>query len=136
MENNMKKIILFVSALIMIVNSIYAADIGCSIDDKTGCATKAYEKADKELNNVYSIIRKWLGKKYRLSLKDAEIAWMKYRDLNCETEKEIIGSGIVTGQEMIDNAKTLCLQRMTIQRIKELRSVYSWGRGFPFEDEE
>lgn len=132
----MKSIILvFMFTFIIVVNGLYASESECTIDDTTGCAKRAYEKSDKELNHVYVIIKKWIGKKLSIQLKNAEIAWLKYRDLNCESEKDFISLGVLTGPEMVKNAKLLCLERMTTQRIKEIKRVYSWGRGFPFNNE-
>jgi uncharacterized protein YecT (DUF1311 family) len=44
------------------------------------CHQKRYEKADKELNKVYSEVMKDLTPEAQKKLKEAQKAWLKYRD--------------------------------------------------------
>src|ERR671931_299433 len=51
------------------------------------CAHKEYVAADAELNKVYNqLASKLEDQEQRAQLKAAELAWIKYRDANCEFE--------------------------------------------------
>ena len=48
------------------------------------CAGKAYKAADLELNQVYQRLAAKLDDNEKAQLKEAQTAWLKYRDSNCE----------------------------------------------------
>ena len=45
------------------------------------CESEAYDKWDKELNRLYGELKKKLNAEGQLNLKNAQIEWIKYRDL-------------------------------------------------------
>jgi uncharacterized protein YecT (DUF1311 family) len=62
--------------------SLYAHDCGnepntVAIEE---CHQKRYEKADRELNKVYAEIMKDLSPEGQKKLKEAQRAWLRYRD--------------------------------------------------------
>ncbi|MDR2153100.1 MAG: lysozyme inhibitor LprI family protein, partial [Helicobacteraceae bacterium] len=66
------------------------ADVNCK-DPQTQlemnqCAAEEFDAADKELNALYSSYRKSLDSKSKAALKEAQSAWIKFRDLDCAFE--------------------------------------------------
>ena len=81
------------------------------------CAHKEYVAADAELNRVYNqLAAKLEDPEQRAQLKAAELAWIKYRDANCEFEGLFYKGG--TMRPMIES---FCKAGMTNARAKELR---------------
>ncbi|MGC2695069.1 MAG: lysozyme inhibitor LprI family protein [Candidatus Angelobacter sp.] len=52
----------------------------------TNCMSKAYEKADVELNRTYKLAFKGLDPQQADNLKNAQRAWITYRDAQCNAE--------------------------------------------------
>jgi uncharacterized protein YecT (DUF1311 family) len=79
-----------------------------------------YEKVDKELNSVYTILKKELNETDKKNLVDAQKAWIKFRDLNCKFKSQDSGGGSTpyTNKFKID-----CLIQSTIERTKELKNL-------------
>lgn len=46
----------------------------------SGCIDTAYKEWDAELNKYYQLIKGTVNFKQRLALRDAELAWIAYRD--------------------------------------------------------
>jgi uncharacterized protein YecT (DUF1311 family) len=80
------------------------------------CSKKEFDKADQELNRVYKQLMARLEGEHKNKLKTAELAWIKYRDLNCECESFINEGGSI--YPLVYNS---CLTNMTNNRIKELK---------------
>ena len=80
------------------------------------CANKEYLAADAELNKVYKQLTEKLDDAQRARLKDAETAWLKYRDSNCEYE-----SSFYLGGSIRPAIHSFCLARMTSERTDELK---------------
>lgn len=80
------------------------------------CAHREYESADAELNKAYGQLAAKLDAGERARLKEAELAWIKYRDANCEYESAFYAGG--TMRPMIES---FCLSRMTRARTAEIR---------------
>ncbi len=81
------------------------------------CAHKQFLAADGELNKVYNKLMSTLDNaEERAKLKDAELAWLKYRDANCEYEAFFYRGGTI--RPMI---QSLCLTRVTGARAAELK---------------
>jgi uncharacterized protein YecT (DUF1311 family) len=81
------------------------------------CAYRAYVASDKKLNQVYKQIISTLAGKEKQHLIDAQLAWIKYRDSNCDFEiyRSLGGTGY---GGFLSN----CLERMTSTRTKELQN--------------
>jgi uncharacterized protein YecT (DUF1311 family) len=78
-------------------------------------AQRKYEKADKELNKVYSILIKSLDKTEAQILVKAQKCWIKFRDSHCEFESSQYEGGSI--QPLIYST---CLEELTKKRIAEL----------------
>lgn len=85
--------------------------------ESTQCARKQYLAADAALNKAYAkLIATLDDAEERAKLKDAEQAWIKYRDANCEYEAFFYRGG--TMRPMIH---AFCLARVTEARAAELK---------------
>ncbi len=82
----------------------------------SGCARREYEAADAELNKAYGRLAGILDAEEKALLKEAELAWIKYRDSNCTFESSQYAGG--TMRPMIES---FCLTRVTKARTAELR---------------
>lgn len=81
------------------------------------CAHKEYEAADAELNKTYNRLAAKLDDEQRGKLKEAELAWIMYRDTNCDLEGAFYKGG--TMRPMVES---YCRARMTNERTAELKA--------------
>ena len=81
------------------------------------CAGKEYKAADVDLNQVYRQLVAMLADEEKPQLKEAQTAWLKYRDSNCEFVADQYKGGTI--RPMIHG---LCLAEMTRNRTTELKS--------------
>jgi len=86
------------------------------------CLAAAYQKADEELNVFYSSLRKKIGEVSFKKLQEAQRAWLKYRDANCEAD-----SALYEGGSIQSAMRSGCLERVTRGRIAELHIIYDTG---------
>jgi uncharacterized protein YecT (DUF1311 family) len=83
------------------------------------CQGREYKKADAALNAVYKqLMAKIDNEGERAALKGAQLAWIKYRDANCEFESYINKGG--TMYSMVYDG---CLTVLTQERTKQLRGL-------------
>ncbi|MFO1350893.1 MAG: lysozyme inhibitor LprI family protein [Gammaproteobacteria bacterium] len=54
-----------------------------STADRRACAKAGYDKADQRLNEVYKQLRERLDADGKTRLRDAQRAWIAYRDAEC-----------------------------------------------------
>ena len=90
------------------------------------CAAMFYKAADEDLNLAYGLARDMArqidrdgpaGQASTLTLlRDAQRAWIKYRDLACSAE-----SMLAAGGTMQPTLRFGCLERMTRARAEDLR---------------
>ncbi len=85
--------------------------------DMRYCASLEYEAADKKLNTVYNKLRKKLDKTGKQKLKDAQKAWIKYRDAEAEFDADFVRGGSMQ-RLFTTSSKT----QTTENRAKELES--------------
>jgi uncharacterized protein YecT (DUF1311 family) len=81
------------------------------------CWGKEYKKADVALNEVYRQLMGMLDDEQKPQLKEAQTAWLKYRDANCEFVADQYKGGSI--RPMI---YAICLADVTNNRTNELRS--------------
>lgn len=81
------------------------------------CAGKEYKAADLALNQVYRQLLSMLDDQEKSELKEAQTAWLKYRDANCDFVADQYKGGTIL--PMIHG---LCLAEMTRNRTTELKS--------------
>jgi uncharacterized protein YecT (DUF1311 family) len=81
------------------------------------CAYRAYVASDKKLNQVYRQVVSTLMAKEKQHLIDAQLAWIEYRDSNCDFEiyQSLGGTGY---GGFLSN----CRERMTKARTQELQN--------------
>jgi len=80
------------------------------------CAHREFQAADAALNRAYNQLSSKLDEGRRAKLKEAELAWLKYRDGNCEfVSSEYEGGSI---RPMIHS---FCLADVTRARTAELK---------------
>jgi len=82
------------------------------------CAAKDYEREDSRLNKTYKELVAKLEKDRREKVKEIQIAWIKYRDLQCDFD-----SAGYEGGTMYSLVRSSCLSQMTKQRTKDLKAM-------------
>jgi putative lipoprotein len=85
------------------------------------CAAEAYQKADDWLNAAYQRLTAALGgdrTPSQQSLKDAHLAWIKYRDAACESEASLNAGG-----SLAPLTRNYCLAAVTAERTKRLQGM-------------
>jgi len=87
--------------------------------EASGCAHREFQAADAELNKAYGRLAGILDAEEKALLKEAELAWIKYRDSNCVFESSQYAGG--TMRPMIES---FCLARVTRARTAELKGQY------------
>lgn len=92
--------------------------------DINACAGETHAKADGELNRVYAAYRKRLPEGQAQQLKQAQLAWIKFRDTSCVFES----SGVETGSAhaMVYQG---CLTAKTKERVQALKALSSCKEG-------
>jgi uncharacterized protein YecT (DUF1311 family) len=98
---------------------INCANPGSNVEYKE-CAYRAYQAADKKLNQVYKPIFSSLTGKEKQHLVNAQSQWIKFRDANCDFEVYQSRDGTGYGGFLSN-----CLERMTKARTQELQN---WQR--------
>jgi uncharacterized protein YecT (DUF1311 family) len=83
------------------------------------CFDHEYKKADAELNRIYKLAFTGLDEKAAENLRKAQMAWIIYRDAQCEAEYDKWGGG--SGGP---GAHLACLLRLTQLRTRELHKTY------------
>lgn len=78
------------------------------------CAAYRYGQADAELNRIWQLLEADYGRME--ALREAQRAWITFRDLTCFAEAEGVQGGSI--YPLILNG---CLERQTLRRIEDLR---------------
>ena len=81
------------------------------------CAGKAFRAADATMNQVYRRLVSMLDEDEKAQLKEAQTAWLKYRDTNCEFVADQYKGGSI--RPLIE---ATCLGDMTKRRTTELKT--------------
>jgi uncharacterized protein YecT (DUF1311 family) len=87
------------------------------------CAARARDKADAELNKVYRELLKDTGTTERAKLRAAQLAWIKFRDTQCDYES--VGN---KGGSIYPMVVSFCLARVTNARVKQLQEILRESR--------
>jgi uncharacterized protein YecT (DUF1311 family) len=85
--------------------------------DMNICWGNEYKKADAALNKTYQQLAAKLDDDEKAQLKNAETAWLKYRDANCEFVADQYKGGSI--RPMI---AAICLADVTNNRTAELKN--------------
>jgi len=81
------------------------------------CWGKEYKAADAKMNKTYQDFMSKLDESEKMQLKNAQLAWLKYRDANCDFVADQYKGG--TMRPMI---AAICLADVTNARVNELKS--------------
>jgi uncharacterized protein YecT (DUF1311 family) len=81
------------------------------------CAGKAFQAADATINQVYRKLVSMLDEGEKAQLKEAQVAWLKYRDTNCEFVADQYKGGSIRLQ-----IQATCLKDMTKARTTQLKA--------------
>ncbi len=81
------------------------------------CWGKEYKAADAKLNKTYQDFMSKLDESEKAQLKNAQLAWLKYRDTNCEFVADQYKGG-----SMRPMIAAICLADVTNARVNELKS--------------
>lgn len=81
------------------------------------CWGNEYKKADAELNQVYRKLVGMLDEEQKAQLKEAQLAWISYRDKNCEFVADMYKGG-----SLRPTVLATCLLDVTDNRTTELRN--------------
>ena len=85
--------------------------------DMNNCYVSEYKKADAKLNQVYRQLVSMLDDEEKSQLKEAQLAWLKYRDANCD----FVGDQY-KGGSLRPTIHAICLARVTSDRSTELKT--------------
>jgi uncharacterized protein YecT (DUF1311 family) len=94
----------------------------CSTLDMSVCLSAIHQRVDADLNDTYQRALKSataLTAQDVQNLREAERLWISYRDAACKAEYGLWGGG--SGGP---NARSMCLIRVTRQRIVDLKNAY------------
>jgi uncharacterized protein YecT (DUF1311 family) len=81
------------------------------------CWGKEYKAADARLNKVYGQFASKLNDEEKVQLKNAQLAWLKYRDANCDFVADEYKGG-----SMRPMIAAICLADVTNNRTTELKA--------------
>ena len=88
------------------------------------CAAADYAKVDRELNRSYDAYRARLGEEQKRQLREAQRAWIRFRDLSCQFE-----SSAVKGGSAYPFILQSCLASMTRSRLRQLSELADCKEG-------
>ncbi|MDZ8258824.1 lysozyme inhibitor LprI family protein [Nostoc sp. ChiQUE01b] len=80
------------------------------------CTKLSYQNADKKLNQVYQQLVSTLERSRKQKLIAAQLAWLKFRDTNCEFEKSKYEGGSIAS-----SIYSGCLEKTTKLRTQQLQ---------------
>ena len=80
------------------------------------CAKLSYQRADKKLNQVYQQLLPTLETSRKQKLIAAQVAWLKFRDINCEFERSRYEGGSIA-----PSIYSSCLENTTKLRTQQLQ---------------
>jgi uncharacterized protein YecT (DUF1311 family) len=86
------------------------------------CAARARDSADAELNKVYRELLKNTSGAERAKLRAAQLAWIKFRDAQCDYES--VGN---KGGSIYPMVYSFCLAGVTKARVEQLREILREG---------
>jgi uncharacterized protein YecT (DUF1311 family) len=123
-----RHVILVSSAVLLMGQSVLPAAPDCSAamtqTDMNICAGNAYKAADADLTKVYHDLMMKVSDAGKIGLRDAERAWILYRDKECAFETAGSVGGSVHSMVL-----SLCLTQKTNTRVAELGAQLNCEEG-------
>ena len=117
---------IFIAGLSLVAAMVTCARAGNSQSqiELTQQSVEEYRASDRKLNAVYSRLAAKLSPASKESLQTAQLAWIRFRDQECEFESiNTVGGSI---HSMMVN---VCLGRFTNQRIKDIERQLNCQEG-------
>jgi len=122
----MKREMLFASLLL--ATPALAEDVDCNNamtqPDMNVCSGKGYQAADRLLNSTYAKLMAAADESDKKRLRNAERAWIAFRDAQCAYETSASIDGTIHPMEVSG-----CYTSKTIARTKELTSLMNCPEG-------
>ena len=117
-------------ALMLLAAPAWAEDVDCNNamtqPDMNFCSGKGYQAADKVLNSTYAKLMAAADESDKKRLRNAERAWIAFRDAQCGYETSASIDGTIHPMEVSG-----CYTSKTIARTKELESLMGCPEGDP-----
>ena len=88
------------------------------------CMGSSLDKADNELNQVYKALMAKVSDDGKKQLRDAERAWLNYRDKQCAFD-----TAGTNGGSIHDSMVANCQERITLAHIAELKAQLNCQEG-------
>jgi uncharacterized protein YecT (DUF1311 family) len=125
----MKRIFLSAALVTLVLPAAHADECMDNAESQaamTQCAAQAYQASDAELNELFHEIRQRLGDDAdtRHLLRDAERAWVAFRDAECA-----FAASAVVGGSAYPMVHDLCLDELTQSRIEQFRQYLDCEEG-------
>ena len=125
----MIRYLILATPLVLLAAPAAAGDVNCSKAvtqmDMNFCAGAAAKDADDQLNKTYNtLVARIDGQDAIAQLRDAEKAWIAYRDKECAFE-----SSATVGGSIHSMLVTQCVETMARARDKELRRQLNCQEG-------
>ena len=106
-------------ATLLMLAALPAQAIDCNnaqtTRDMVVCAQSDYDMADADLNRYYQEQRASLDEKGKIILRDAQRAWIKYRDAECARVADFARGGTLASVLQVS-----CLADLTAKRANDL----------------
>lgn len=118
------KNIIFVFLCIFLRTAAASCDATKSQMEMTVCAGQEYTEQDKKLNAAFSAYRNRLSDSQKKQLKNAQLAWIKFRDLSCDFESSAVEGGSTYRMVLYG-----CLTQKTTARLQEIIQLNSCNEG-------
>ena len=116
----MKRLIQLTLLVLTTASASYASAQNCKNPETqlamNICAGKDFEREDARLNKNYRELQAKLEGDRRTALREVQLAWLKFRDLQCDFQAAQYEGG--TMQPLV---RAMCLTDMTKQRNKDLK---------------
>ena len=117
--------ILFTLVFLITLPSFVWAEADCKKPDARhediGCAVEVFDNADKALNEAYKALVVKMDQDGKAKLKEAQRAWIQFRDADTALAYQNSGEGGSLGGLIATNHKA----DLTLERIKELKKFLS-----------
>ncbi len=118
------------AAALLLAAGVHAQPLKCdnatTQTDMNLCADQDYRKSDKDLNDAYrSVVERLKDDSIKTTkLQAAQKAWLFFRDAECA-----FSSGGTSGGSVYPMVLSLCLDKLTQARTKELRAYLQCEEG-------
>lgn len=124
----MKKVIAPITVGISMLATNAIATAPCDMPPRSQeainmCAEEHYKQEDTRLNKTYKELVDLLEKDRQEKLNESQLAWIKYRDLQCDLESSILKPSTYHFGSLYPMVLNSCLSRMTVQRNKDLEDM-------------